>query len=132
MHAPPGGGLHHFLTILIPHDRHLPLGASGRDSPGDVCDHVGALGHGDRDGDTGDRRQRGPGVQSEGVQAAAEQLLATSAERYLLTAAATARQGTALDLTYRVCARSGYSPAVIVAELNALDAVESVDMLRDG
>jgi hypothetical protein len=68
----------------------------------------------------------------EGIQAAAEQFLANCAERYLLIAAGTARQGTALDLTYRVCLRSGCSPAVVVAELNALDGVESVDMRRDG
>ena len=42
------------------------------------------------------------------------------------SAVATGRQGAAVDLTYRVRLRPGTDPAVVVAELNRLEGVESV------
>jgi hypothetical protein len=65
-----------------------------------------------------------------GVQAATEQLLSVSTERCDLTSVSTARQGAALDLSYRVRLRAGSSPSALVAELHALKGVESVDLRR--
>jgi Domain of unknown function (DUF4956) len=65
------------------------------------------------------------------VKAAIEQILAVSTERFDLTAVGTARQGAALDLTYRIHLRAGSSPAALVAELHALAGVESVDLKRE-
>ena len=45
-----------------------------------------------------------------GIQAAAEQVLAASTVRRVLVSAATARQGVALDLVYRVRLRPGSAP----------------------
>jgi hypothetical protein len=42
------------------------------------------------------------------------------------SAVATGRQGAAVDLTYRVRLRPTTDPAVVVAELNRLEGVESV------
>jgi hypothetical protein len=42
------------------------------------------------------------------------------------SAVATGRQGAAVDLTYRVRLRMGTDPAVVVAEMNRLEGVESV------
>jgi Domain of unknown function (DUF4956) len=65
------------------------------------------------------------------VKAAIEQILAVSTERFDLTAVGTARQGAALDLTYRIRLRAGSSPSALVAELHALAGVESVDLRRE-
>ena len=67
----------------------------------------------------------------DGVKAALEQVLATSADRYDLTSVGTARQGSALDLNYRIRLRAGCSPSALVAELHALTGVESVDLKRE-
>jgi hypothetical protein len=67
----------------------------------------------------------------EGVQSATEQLVSASAERCRLTSVGTARQGSALDLIYRVRLRQGCSPSALVAELKALSGVESVELRRE-
>jgi hypothetical protein len=67
----------------------------------------------------------------DGVQAATELLLAASTERCDLTSVATARQGAALDLSYRIRLRAGCSPSALVAELHGLNGVESVDLRRE-
>lgn len=45
-----------------------------------------------------------------------------------LTAVSTCKQGQAMDLTYRVRLRSHSLPTVLLAELNRLDGVESVEL----
>jgi hypothetical protein len=67
----------------------------------------------------------------DGVQAQTELLLAASTERCDLTSVGTARQGAALDLTYRIRLRAGCSPSAFVAELHALTGVESVELKRE-
>lgn len=67
---------------------------------------------------------------ADGIRAGVEATLAASAADYELISAATARQGSSLDLAYRVRLRPGCSPAGLVAELNALEGVESVDLNR--
>jgi hypothetical protein len=67
----------------------------------------------------------------EGVQATIELLVAASTERCDLTSVATARQGAALDLSYRIRLRAGYLPSALVAELHRLKGVESVDLRRE-
>ena len=67
---------------------------------------------------------------TEGIRAAAEATLAASAGHYDLVSAHTARQGSSLDLTYRVRLRPGCSPVGLVAELNGLEGVESVQLDR--
>jgi Domain of unknown function (DUF4956) len=67
----------------------------------------------------------------EGVQAAAGQILSASTDRCDLTSVGTARQGSALDLSYRIRLRAGCSPAAMVAALHALKGVESVDLRRE-
>lgn len=47
-----------------------------------------------------------------------------------LLALATARQGAAIDYTYRVRPPAGSSPMIVVAELNRLDGVQSVELRR--
>jgi hypothetical protein len=47
-------------------------------------------------------------------------------ERYVLVSAETARQGTALDLTYRIVLRRGTDPVAFLAQLNKVAGVESV------
>jgi uncharacterized membrane protein YhiD involved in acid resistance len=49
-------------------------------------------------------------------------------ERVRLTATATARQGAALDLTYAVRLRREESAVTLVAELNALEGVQEVEL----
>ena len=44
---------------------------------------------------------------------------------------AMARQGSALDLTYRVRLRQAVSPSTLVAELKQLGGVESVELRRE-
>jgi hypothetical protein len=46
-------------------------------------------------------------------------------------ASTTARQGSALDLRFRVRLRQGFLPSALVAELKALAGVESVELRRD-
>jgi hypothetical protein len=65
-----------------------------------------------------------------GIQASADQVLAAATARRILVSAATARQGVALDLVYRVRLRTGSTPLALVAELNMLEGVESVDLRR--
>ncbi len=67
----------------------------------------------------------------EGVQSATEQLIADTTERSRLSSVGTAKQGTALDLTFRVRLRHGVSPSAMVAELKLLPGVESVELRRD-
>ncbi len=65
------------------------------------------------------------------VQSSTEQVLSAATERFDLTSVSTARQGTALDLNYRLRLREGCSPSTLVSELHALDGVESVDLKRE-
>ncbi len=65
---------------------------------------------------------------SSGVRPAAEQLLTGSARQFTLTSVGTARQGSSLELTYRVFLRPGCSPAELVMELNAIEGIESVGL----
>ncbi len=65
-----------------------------------------------------------------GVQATAEATLTTSAERFDLVAAGTAKQGAYLDLTYRIRLRPGTNPTGLVAELSRLGGVEDVELER--
>ncbi len=65
-----------------------------------------------------------------GIQASADQVLAASTVRRVLLSAATARQGVAFDLVYRVRLRPGCAPLTLVAELNMLEGIESVDLRR--
>jgi hypothetical protein len=67
----------------------------------------------------------------DGVQAATEVLLAAATERFDLSSVATARQGSALDLGYRLRLRRGALPSALVADLHALAGVESVDLRRE-
>ncbi len=70
-------------------------------------------------------------IPGEGVQTASEKLIVEAAERSRLTSAATARQGVALDLTYRIRLRPGYSPSEFVSALKKLDGVESVELRQE-
>lgn len=65
-----------------------------------------------------------------GLQATVESVLATAAEHYDLTSAGTAKQGSQLDLTYRVRLRPGTQPAGLVSELVMLTGVENVELKR--
>jgi len=67
---------------------------------------------------------------AEGVRTAAESLLAGVVDQLELTSASTAKQGTAFDLTYRVRLRPECGPACLVADLNRLEGVESVELER--
>jgi Domain of unknown function (DUF4956) len=67
----------------------------------------------------------------EGVQSATEQLISASTERCRLTSVGTAHKGSALDLTFRVRLRPGFSPSSLVAELKGLAGVESVELRRE-
>ncbi len=69
---------------------------------------------------------------ADGVRTAAESLLAGVVDQLELTSASTAKQGTALDLTYRVRLRPECAPACLVADLNRLEGVESVELERRG
>jgi hypothetical protein len=70
-------------------------------------------------------------MKEDGVQASAELVLAASAERFDLASVATARQGAALDLSYRVRLRAGCSPSALVSELHGQKGIESVDLRRE-
>lgn len=56
-------------------------------------------------------------------------------DRYLAThdliACSTARQGSALDLTYRVQLRADGDPALVLNELNQIEGIQSVELRRD-
>jgi hypothetical protein len=65
-----------------------------------------------------------------GAQAVAEQAVGAAAARSSLLSAGTARQGASLDLVYHVRLKPGLSPTQIVADLNALEGVESVELKR--
>ena len=67
---------------------------------------------------------------AEGVRTAAESVLAAGVEQLELVSACTAKQGTSMDLTYRLCLQPDGSPANLVAELNKLDGVQSVELER--
>jgi len=67
---------------------------------------------------------------ADSIRSATEAAIAASAEHYDLVSASTARQGSSLALTYRVRLRPECSPAGLVAELNGLEGVESVDLSR--
>ena len=69
---------------------------------------------------------------AEGIRTAAESLLVGAVEQLELTSASTAKQGASLNLTYRVRLRPECSPASLVAELNRLEGVESVELERGG
>jgi hypothetical protein len=80
---------------------------------------------------------RGPGLTlalrvglADGIRAAAEATLAASAWHFDMISAGTAKQGLVLDLTYRVRLRPGCSLAGLVADLNALEGVEGVQLGR--
>jgi Domain of unknown function (DUF4956) len=59
---------------------------------------------------------------------AVEQVLAGATRGFSLTTLGTARQGTSLELSYRILLRPGSEPADLVAELNALEGVEGVGL----
>lgn len=59
-----------------------------------------------------------------------EGLLHKHCEQVELLALATARQGAAVDYTYRVRPSAGRTPMVMMAELNRLDGVQSVELRR--
>ncbi|WP_165226718.1 DUF4956 domain-containing protein [Aquisphaera insulae] len=69
-------------------------------------------------------------VLGESARMAAESTVAASAENAELITAGTARQGASFDFTYRVRLRPGCSLAALVAELNAIEGVESVEITR--
>ena len=69
---------------------------------------------------------------AESLRIAVELVLSTSAVSYDLTSVSSARQGSAFDLTYRVRLLPGSSPAALVAELNAMDGVDNVELSRSG
>ena len=68
----------------------------------------------------------------EGVRTAAESLLTGAVEQLELISAATAKQGAAINLTYRLRLRPECSPASLVADLNRLEGVDSVELERGG
>jgi hypothetical protein len=49
-------------------------------------------------------------------------------ERYALVAGATGRQGSAIDLSYKVRLRTGSTPAELIDELNRVEGVQSVEL----
>lgn len=65
---------------------------------------------------------------AEGIRMAAESAIAASADRHLLVAARTAKQGSVLELTYHLRLRPGCSLAGLVTELNGLEGVDSVEL----
>jgi Domain of unknown function (DUF4956) len=67
---------------------------------------------------------------ADSIRASVEALLRESTDGFDLVSAATARQGSSFDLVYRVRLRADHSPAQIVADLNVLEGVESVDLRR--
>ena len=56
--------------------------------------------------------------------------IAAAADRFDLVSVATAKKGVSLDLRYRVRLRPGCSPASLVAELNAIEGVDGVELNR--
>ncbi len=64
------------------------------------------------------------------IRASVEQTLAAATEALDLVEVSTARQGTLLDLTYRLRLRPEVPPDRFVADLNRIEGVESVDLKR--
>ena len=67
---------------------------------------------------------------ADGALAPITHALEGAADRVVMASAATARKGESLELTYRVRLRRGISPVDLVADLNGLEGVESVDLRR--
>jgi hypothetical protein len=65
---------------------------------------------------------------SDAIRAAVEAAVEGAADRCDLSMASTARQGSSLELTYRIRLRPDCSPARLVSDLNMLEGVESVDL----
>jgi hypothetical protein len=64
----------------------------------------------------------------------AEELVLSAAGKHLashqILATGTARQGAALDITYRVRLRPGVSPAAVVLELNRVEGIQAAELRR--
>jgi hypothetical protein len=58
-------------------------------------------------------------------------VLSRQLESYRLCSVATARQGAALDLHYHIRLRSSADMAVLVAELNQVEGVQSVEIRQE-
>jgi hypothetical protein len=69
------------------------------------------------------------GIGSE-QQAAAEAVLRKAVDECRTVAAATARQGAALEVTYQLRLRLGVEPAALVAELNLVAGVQGAELRR--
>jgi hypothetical protein len=63
-----------------------------------------------------------------GVRPSVEQILVGSTRQLTMASLATARQGSSLELSYRILLRPGTEPADLVTELNAIEGVESVGL----
>ena len=63
-------------------------------------------------------------------QAAAEAVLKRGLTDCQTVAAATARQGASLEVTYHVRLRPGVEPAALVAELNRVAGVQGAELRR--
>ena len=68
---------------------------------------------------------------ADGIRDAAEALISAATRHHDLTSVGTARQGSALDLTYRIRLVPGGSPTALVTSLNRLEGVESVELSRE-
>lgn len=68
--------------------------------------------------------------QSDGSQAAVEDLLTRSTIRFDLVGAETVKKGAALDLAYHIRLRTGESPTVLISGLTLLAGVENVGLSR--
>jgi hypothetical protein len=66
-----------------------------------------------------------------GARVEAERLLEASTHRFELMSVGTVRQGTALELSYRILLRSGGSPADLVSAMNGLEGVENASLHRE-
>jgi hypothetical protein len=64
--------------------------------------------------------------------AAVAAVLAKHARSVALVGAATARQGTAIDLTYALVFREGASPLALIGDLNRTEGVQGVEWKDDG
>jgi hypothetical protein len=63
-----------------------------------------------------------------GLQGLVEETLASSSHRYQLVSISTARQGSCLDLDYRIWLRPGINPSSVVTDLNLINGTENVDL----
>ena len=66
-----------------------------------------------------------------GIQSSVDQFLATVTQRSTMISASTARQGSCLDLVYRVRLRPGQLPSALVAEFNMMEGIENVELKRE-